>query len=310
VKPNESVPLKEYKSKRKNALMDCLYAIIAAFLMMIPVGTFMYGSVITYNGYEEPASAFIMILFLGIGIFVTGIILRLVYRQFVSSIGAINIAREDFMTTADEADVIAFSTKKRKRKLWIVSTVAFVFIVIIGFNVSSTIKIDKIYKSAEEYIIQEKYKEAAGLLKSIEEKKYKDTVSLITLCECYIDYEKGRGADAYYDLKNIKFHWQNSEQLLKIRELEKVLQDEHNQYIKRMAENAQKEYEEKKRVEEAEKKTKSKSTLNYVPKYKENKSDPYNAKGYRNEEDFYDDHYYDFFDYYDAEQYYRDHHDD
>jgi len=308
VKTNESLPFKEYKSKRKNALMDCLYAIIAAFLMMIPVGAFMYGSVITYNDYEEPASAFIMILFLGIGIFVTGIILRLVYRQFVSSIGAINIARKEFMTTADETDVIAFIKKKRKQKLWIISAVAFVFIVIIGFNISSTIKIDKIYKSAEEYIIQEKYKEAADLLKSIEEKKYKDTFGLITLCECYIDYEKGRGADAYYDLKNIEFHWQNAEQLLKIREFEKVLQDEHNQYIKRMAENAQKKYEEKKRIEEAEKKAKSKSTSKYVPKYKEDKSDPYNAKDYRNEEDFYYDHYDDFFDYYDAEQYYRDHH--
>ena len=67
-------------------------------------------------------------------------------------------------------------------------------------------------------------------------------------------------------------------------------------------------FEEKKRIEEAEKKAKSKSTSKYVPKYKEDKSDPYNAKDYRNEEDFYYDHYDDFFDYYDAEQYYRDHH--
>ena len=88
-------------------------------------------------------------------------------------------SRKEFMTTADETDVIAFIKKKRKQKLWIISAVAFVFIVIISFNISSTIKIDKIYKSAEEYIIQEKYKEAADLLKSIEEKKYKDTVGIV-----------------------------------------------------------------------------------------------------------------------------------
>ena len=35
--------------------------------------------------------------------------------------------------------------------------------------------------------------------------------------------------------------------------------------------------------------------------------DPYDAASYSNEEDFYDDHYDDFFDYYDAEQYWRDH---
>ena len=37
--------------------------------------------------------------------------------------------------------------------------------------------------------------------------------------------------------------------------------------------------------------------------------DKYHAKDYSNEEDFYEDHYDDFFDYYDAEQYYRDHKD-
>ena len=63
----------------------------------------------------------------------------------------------------------------------------------------------------------------------------------------------------------------------------------------------------KKSTESSQKKSKPKST--YIPKYKEDKSDPYNAKDYRNEEDFYDDHYDDFFDYYDAENYYREHHD-
>ena len=36
--------------------------------------------------------------------------------------------------------------------------------------------------------------------------------------------------------------------------------------------------------------------------------DPYNVNDYASEEDFYDDHYDDFFDYYDAEDYYNDHH--
>ena len=37
--------------------------------------------------------------------------------------------------------------------------------------------------------------------------------------------------------------------------------------------------------------------------------DPYNVNDYTSEEDFYDDHYDDFFDYYDAENYYNEHHD-
>lgn len=38
------------------------------------------------------------------------------------------------------------------------------------------------------------------------------------------------------------------------------------------------------------------------------KKDPYDVNDYDDEEDFYYDHYDDFFDYYDAEDYYRDHH--
>lgn len=48
----------------------------------------------------------------------------------------------------------------------------------------------------------------------------------------------------------------------------------------------------------------------YTTKKHHSTTDPYNAKDYDDEEDFYEDHYDDFFDYYDAEDYYREHHDD
>lgn len=48
------------------------------------------------------------------------------------------------------------------------------------------------------------------------------------------------------------------------------------------------------------KKTGSNSTM-------KSQDDPYNAKDYSNEEDFYDDNWGDFFDYYEAEEYWRDH---
>lgn len=44
-----------------------------------------------------------------------------------------------------------------------------------------------------------------------------------------------------------------------------------------------------------------------VKRSSSSETDPYNAKDYMNEEDFYDDHYDDFFDYYQAEEYWRDH---
>lgn len=61
--------------------------------------------------------------------------------------------------------------------------------------------------------------------------------------------------------------------------------------------------------------TKHYTTKHYTTKHRTTKrytenDDPYNAKDYGNEEDFYEDHYDDFFDYYDAEDYYMEHHDD
>lgn len=47
----------------------------------------------------------------------------------------------------------------------------------------------------------------------------------------------------------------------------------------------------------------------YKSPSKDDDDDPYNAKDYSNEEDFYYDHYDDFFDYYDAEDYYNEHND-
>ena len=54
----------------------------------------------------------------------------------------------------------------------------------------------------------------------------------------------------------------------------------------------------------------SSSSSSFTPYKSPDKSyDKYHAKDYSDEEDFYEDHYDDFFDYYDAEQYYRDHKD-
>ncbi len=44
--------------------------------------------------------------------------------------------------------------------------------------------------------------------------------------------------------------------------------------------------------------------------YQSKSDDPYNAKDYANEEDFYEDYYDDFYDYDEAEEYYNEHHDD
>lgn len=306
MKTNDSLPLKEYKTKRKNALMDCLYAIIAAILMMLPVVAFMYAAVVTYDD-GEPASMFVMFLFIGIGLYVTGVILRLVYKQFAKSKNEVAIAREEYFTTADETDVMLFKSRKRTQKICIVIILSSIFAVAVALNIASTMKVERTYKSAEELIAQEKYEEALLLLEKIEEKRHKDTLSLIVLCESHIDYNRGYGADAYYDMKNANFYWQNDEQKARIDDFIDILQNEHDEYIKRMSENAKKSYESKKNNESVQKKNSSKST--YVPKYKKDTSDPYNAKDYRNEEDFYDDHYDDFFDYYDAESYYRSHQD-
>ena len=53
----------------------------------------------------------------------------------------------------------------------------------------------------------------------------------------------------------------------------------------------------------------SSSSYSFTPYRSPSKDDPYNAKDYSNEEDFYYDHYDDFFDYEEAEDYYNEYND-
>ena len=51
------------------------------------------------------------------------------------------------------------------------------------------------------------------------------------------------------------------------------------------------------------------TSYRYRIRHTEPQSDPYNAKDFRDEEDFYDWYFDDFYDFEDAEDYWRDHHD-
>ncbi len=194
------------------------------------------------------------------------------------------------------------------KKIWFISIVLVIFVGMIAIFSVRYSQIDKSYCEAQTLVDQSKYSDALQLLEQIEEHGHKDTESLIVYCESYIAHEKGRSVDAYYEMKNIRFHHQSGEMNKRICDFKEELETAYNKYIKDMADRSMREYQAKKQTEQATKKTTTKKTTKPYTS-KKTDDDPYEASKYRNEEDFYDDHYYDFHDYYDAEKYYREHHD-
>lgn len=159
------------------------------------------------------------------------------------------------------------------------------------------------YDQAEILIVQEKYEEALANLKKIESKNIKDTKSLINLCEAHIAYSENDLAMAWFKLSDISFHYQTNVQKEKIEAFKETVNEKFNKYI---AEETKKE----KKVEIEEKETKNEQKSTYIPSKKkkiDSNDDPYNAKDYSDEEDFYDDYYDDFYDFEEAEEYYNEH---
>ncbi len=97
------------------------------------------------------------------------------------------------------------------KKVWFISIVAVIFIGIMAMSSVRYSHIDKLYCEAQALVEQCKYTDALPILEQIEEHGHKDTESLIVYCESNIAHEKGRSVDAYYEMKNLRFHHQSDE---------------------------------------------------------------------------------------------------
>lgn len=293
----------EYKAKRKAEIIECLCAVVAAILMMLPVIAIVYATMTSYEK-DNLASEFVTFVFMLTCFLVTLIILRMLCKQFEKSIQDVKEAQMEFLNSNGEDKALYIGRKRKQKKL----TITFAILVVIIFITVTGIRtagVASTYEKAESLITQEKYEQAGILLETIEDKNYKDTKSLIVLCEAYTEHSAGYSVDAYHALNKVTFYYQDAEQKEKINNFKKELKEAYDAYIKRQADRAMQSYEEKKSQQSDT--TKPKST--YVPKKKTTttKDDLYDIDRHRNAEDFYDENYHYFSDYYEAEKYFNEH---
>lgn len=204
--------------------------------------------------------------------------------------------------------------KKKKKKTIIILSTAILFMLLLAtaswFFQSKYTAVT--YNVALQLIDNGSFEKAKTQLEKIVEFDYKDTDDLIKLCEAHISYDDGH-IGAYMSISDLEFKYQSKKRREKI-----------NAFI----EKSRAEYEAffDKPVEESKPKSSDNSSSiqpsygsggssgyksgSYSYKSRSNDDDDeYNVKDYKFAEDFYDDHYEDFFDFDDAEDYFNAHND-
>ncbi len=161
-----------------------------------------------------------------------------------------------------------------------------------NYNYAVSCVMNKDYDTALEYFYKCSY-------------SFNDTFEWERLIKGHNYYVKGEYSDAYDCVRYIKFKYLTTEQKWFVNKKISKIEYAYKNY------NQTQETTTRSPVTTA---RPAETTTRYyyttkrytTKKHTTTKSDPYNAKSYSNEEDFYYDHYDDFFDYYEAEDYYDD----
>ncbi len=160
------------------------------------------------------------------------------------------------------------------------------------------------YNSVIRLIQDGEYREAINKIKYLNDKDFNDLEALKNYAWTLYHYERKNYVETYNHLEicidAIRLHPEFDSP--------DALMEEIKPLADKQREATLKEIEELNRqiAEQNAKKQQTTTAKNYKKDYSYS-PDEYNVKDYYSAEDFYDDHYDDFFDYYDAEDYYNDH---
>ncbi len=129
--------------------------------------------------------------------------------------------------------------KSNRRKSIKKKIIRISLIVVIAFAVSAAILVpfftkqadtERIYREVMTLIENDNYAEAYEKIRSIEGSDYKDTTSLLYLCNSHILYDEGDVAAAYKEISKVNFYNQTEEQMTKIEEYRDALKNEYDIY--------------------------------------------------------------------------------
>ena len=168
-------------------------------------------------------------------------------------------------------------------------------------GIISDIKTKSAYRNAEELIDAEEYAKARDLLRSITV-TYLDSDGLEALCEAHICADKGDYSLAYAYLYPVTFHHQSSAQMQKINRFKSNMEQEFYREVDRET------VEESESTADTEKRKPANNGQGQNAKKPKPDEDPFGASDYLHPDDFYYDHFDDFVDFEEAEEYFEKYH--
>ncbi|MBQ0083538.1 MAG: hypothetical protein KBS52_02080 [Clostridiales bacterium] len=204
-------------------------------------------------------------------------------------------------------------TSKKKMMIIILAVIIFIVLLSAGSAFLQNKYTEDAYNNALHLIDNDSYKAAKTELEKIAEYDYKDTDDLIKLCEAHISYEGG-SSGAYMLIDDLKFEYQTKERLDKINAFIEKSRAEYKEFFDKLVEESKAQHSDSSASSQPSYSSSSSSTYksksySYKSRSNDDDYDEYNVKDYKFAEDFYDDHYEDFFDFEDAEDYFNAHND-
>ncbi|MGN0115180.1 MAG: hypothetical protein ACI396_07615 [Acutalibacteraceae bacterium] len=292
-----------YISRRQTETQGLFKSIVLLLLMMLApfiLGLFAYAC---YDG-ENGFGTFLCVIFT-LGAIISGLwVLYHLAKSVYEYVSNVRRLAYNFTLRGKDSDVKHFKKMRIvKRIVAIFITVGIIAAIAVPLTMNYVNK-ESAYRNAENLVWNEYYSNAIHKLEALEDENYKDTQALIAYCQSNIKYARGDYKNAYFDLYGVQFKYQNAQNSEKIRRYREKLNDGYNSYI----ENSIYSYTAaptKARTTKYEPTTKRSYNYKSYTKSRTTYADPYDAKDYVDAEDFYYDHYDDFFDYEEAEDYYN-----
>lgn len=221
---DNAVSAEEFYCKRANTIKKTVILLVRTLLICAVVC--ISAGVILFNQYviddEHQVGALIFTICSCVYLYIALIRKFIAIKEAISEFVKI---RALYIRSIPEEEKKAY---QRKAKITWVCFGVVVCIIVAALSVGPIQK-SRTYNKAEQLIQTEQYDEATDLLKQIENKKYKDTASLLLLCKAAKEYENEHFLDAYHIMEKAEFRYLSSDMYYTIKGFENDLKEKYDQ---------------------------------------------------------------------------------
>ena len=234
----------EYKASRQGTVLSIVLSIFVTLLFSALPCAVIWAA---FSSYDEKNSAswLVTLVFAGGGIAVLVLAIKACLSNISWDLKQQKAVKEKYLSSISEDE-----KQKRAHKFKTAKIVSLVCMLLAIVSVITAVSVEQfhlnsVYSKAEKLIDEERFEEAEATLKEIEDSNYKDTASLLLLCDAHGDYSSGRSVDAYYTMKKAHFSHQSTEAMSSIQSFKQILEQEYDRYIKNLSERGSQAYEDK-----------------------------------------------------------------